>query len=86
MKRIAIAPLWPMLLAAGLLIGNAHAGSASIEPSSVADSARTKKKAHGRGQVRLLPGSAETVMDRSNRLKRECKGQVNAGACAGYTR
>ena len=77
---------WPMLLAANLLIGNAHAGSASTESSGVADSAKAKKKAHGGGQVRFMPGSAETVKERSNRLKRECKGQVNAGACAGHTR
>ena len=31
-------------------------------------------------------GSAETTAERTARLKRECKGDVNAGACAGYTR
>ena len=31
-------------------------------------------------------GSAETTAERTARLKRECKGGVNAGACAGYTR
>lgn len=31
-------------------------------------------------------GSAETTPERTARLKRECKGGVNAGACAGYTR
>ncbi len=31
-------------------------------------------------------GSEETKSERSARLSRECKGQVNAGACAGYTR
>ena len=85
MKHIVITPLWSTLLAASLLIGNAHAAAASTESSSVAESAKAKKKAHGGGQVRFLPGSAETVKDRSNRLKRECKGQVNAGACTGYT-
>jgi hypothetical protein len=31
-------------------------------------------------------GSQETSKERSARLQRECKGGVNAGACAGYTR
>jgi hypothetical protein len=31
-------------------------------------------------------GSEETTGERSARLQRECKGGVNAGACAGYTR
>jgi len=30
-------------------------------------------------------GSAETPADRTARLKRECRGAVNAGACTGYT-
>ena len=30
-------------------------------------------------------GSAESRHDRDRRLLRECKGRVNAGACAGYT-
>lgn len=31
-------------------------------------------------------GSRETEFQRSERLSRECRGAVNAGACAGYTR
>lgn len=37
------------------------------------------------GSTKFLPGSQETKKERDTRLKRECKGQVNAGACAGYT-
>lgn len=85
MKKIAIAPLCFALLAFSLLIGDANAGSASTESTGVAASTKANKKAQGGGQVRFLPGSAETVKERSNRLKRECKGQVNAGACSGYT-
>lgn len=36
--------------------------------------------------MKLIPGSGETAKERSTRLKRECKGAVNAGACEGYTR
>lgn len=83
MKRIVIAPLRCILLVASLLTGNVHAGA---EPGSAAEPARVKKKSSGGGQVRFLPGSAETTKERSHRLRRECKGQVNAGACSGYTR
>lgn len=31
-------------------------------------------------------GSAETPAQRERRLRRECKGRPNAGACEGYTR
>ena len=31
-------------------------------------------------------GSAETPLQRERRLKRECKGRPNAGACEGYAR
>ena len=86
MRRIVMTPLWSVLLTAGLLAGPVSAAIANTESSGAADSAKTKKKVQGSGQVRFLPGSAETVKDRSNRLRRECKGQVNAGACAGYTR
>ena len=30
-------------------------------------------------------GSAESPAERTARLKRECRGAVNAGACTGYT-
>ena len=33
----------------------------------------------------FVPGSAETTAQRTGRLKRECKGGVNAGACTGHT-
>ncbi len=37
------------------------------------------------GNTKFLPGSQETRKERETRLKRECKGRVNAGACEGYT-
>jgi hypothetical protein len=46
-----------------------------------------KKTATARGnKVKYVRGSEETASERSTRLKRECKGRVNAGACEGYTR
>ena len=44
------------------------------------------KKAKGAPQTRFHNGSAESTKERDHRLLRECKGQVNAGACLGYTR
>ena len=43
------------------------------------------QKAKGGSQVRVLKDSSESTPERSRRLLRECKGRVNAGACAGYT-
>ena len=45
-----------------------------------------KPKASNASRAKFDNGSGETKRERDSRLKRECKGQVNAGACAGYTR
>ena len=55
--------------------------TATQQKKSVAK--KTMKKT---AKATVLPNSAESVAERSARLKRECKGGVNAGACAGYTR
>ena len=44
-----------------------------------------KHKSAG-NKAKFSPGSQETTKERSARLQRECKGGVNAGVCAGYTR
>lgn len=41
------------------------------------------ERATGRGSVQTVGGN-ETVRERERRLKRECKGRPNAGACLGY--
>ena len=87
MKNIVLKPFWTAMLLAAMLIGNAHAAASSaVSGDKPAVSAKKKTKKGASGQVRFLPGSAETTRERSSRLKRECQGQVNAGACAGYTR
>ena len=55
--------------------------------SATAHKAKGKTKTH---KVVKSPavqdsGSGESRHDRDRRLLRECKGRVNAGACAGYT-
>lgn len=68
------------VLAASLLLGLA-AGP------SLAASKKAKKTVNAPPgkSVKFMPGSQETAKERSARLKRECKGRVNAGACEGYT-
>ena len=43
--------------------------------------------AAGQTYIKIKPGlrgSQETKLERSQRLKRECKGRPNSGACLGY--
>ncbi|MDB5885122.1 MAG: hypothetical protein JWR74_1293 [Polaromonas sp.] len=84
MKYIVRRPHWAILFLAAGLVAGAHAGSAAATTGS--KPAVTKKNKGGSGQVKFLPGSGETSKERSGRLRRECQGGVNAGACAGYTR
>ena len=63
--------------------------SMTSEPSATGAKKKpaTKKKATEKTARAVFDnGSAETVAQRNARLKRECKGGVNAGACAGFTR
>ena len=90
MKTSLIRPAMALLAALALVLGSPHALSA--ESAGQPAKAKVKKKTatdarKGQvGKVTFLRGSEETSGERSARLKRECKGGVNAGACAGYTR
>ena len=42
-------------------------------------------KTHRVNKVQIIKGSEESSSERAQRLKRECKGRHNAGACLGYT-
>ncbi len=55
---------------------------------SLAATAKAKKPpaVKKQGSTKFIPGSQETRKERTDRLKRECKGRVDAGACEGYTR
>ena len=85
MKNLVIMPLGAVIVMAAIAMGNAQAREVSYD-NGVTPFATKVKKRTGRGQTKFLPGSAETVRERSARLQRECRGGVNAGACAGYTR
>lgn len=44
-----------------------------------------KPKAPRQASVKVIPSpSHESTAERDRRLKRECKGRPNAGACLGY--
>ena len=80
-----------LLLAAMLGFGMAgHAQAQAPEvlnPPTKSEGKKKAKKHRSKGSsAKFITGSGETSKQRDSRLKRECKGQVNAGACAGYTR
>ncbi len=78
-----------------------HPGSITLvaaAPTKPANNAKANKKAKVKVKKKQTEsvtyrddktdkyGSRETEGQRSERLSRECRGAVNAGACAGYTR
>lgn len=85
MKNFKFNPLGAIVLVAVFAAGSVHAREVSYD-SSGTPSSKAKKKSTRGGKIKFQSGSAETVRERSARLSRECKGAVNAGACAGYTR
>lgn len=101
-KSPVLALVPTMLLAAFMLTGNAQAQSvsqASVQSPAPTDAPvktkakkkAAKSKATGKAadqgaKAKFIRGSEETTAERTTRLKRECKGGVNAGACAGFTR
>ena len=85
MKNFAFKPLRAILLLAVFTAASVQARELSYD-SGGAPYAKLNKKSGRGGKIKFQPGSAETVRERSARLQRECKGAVNAGACAGYTR
>ncbi len=92
-KKFFKGPALALLAAAVLLGGNALAQSEPAQDASQPAKSKSKSKkkttkshAPNTGsKVKFISGSAETPAQRSARLTRECKGAVNAGACAGYT-
>ncbi|AYQ28424.1 MULTISPECIES: hypothetical protein [unclassified Polaromonas] len=87
-------PVLALLAAAVLLGGNALAQSQPLQDESKPAKSKSKSKkatakpgaASPGGRAKFIRGSEESPAQRTARLKRECKGGVDAGACAGYTR
>jgi len=62
------------------------AGGAADSRRDAAGSKADVKAPKRSAAPKVLPGgSGETPAQRSARLKRECKGRPDAGACSGYT-
>lgn len=81
MKRLCGLAMCCML---GLAIGPAWA--AGTESPDAEKKARSEKKKKSPALKLTAPGgSGESTAERSARLKRECKGRPNAGACSGHT-
>ena len=57
----------------------------TTKPEEKPPKAATSKQAKKAKADSKPGGSAESPADRTARLKRECRGAVNAGACTGYT-
>ncbi len=80
--------LWMSALLGFLLATGAYAQAPEVlnPPTKTAAKKKAKKqKAPAAANAKFMPGLQETKKERSSRLTRECKGQVNAGACTGYT-
>ena len=72
----------PMRVALILLV----LATAGLAQAAQASKARTGQKAAS-GSVRFIDApSSESPAAREKRLRRECQGRVNAGACLGHTR
>lgn len=92
-KKFFNGPALALLAVAVLLGGNALAQSQSAQNESKPAKSKSKSKKAAKsgapstgGKVKFIRGSEETPAQRGARLKRECKGGVDAGACSGYTR
>jgi len=68
---------WHPVLVLLLLGGMASAQAQHIQ-------GETRKREARTGSVKFLPGSQENDAARAKRLKRECRGRPNAGACLGH--
>ncbi len=79
-RQSFVRPALAVLTGAALSLGLAAA------PSLAASGKAKKTAASSQGKTaKFIPGTQETAKERATRLKRECKGRVNAGACEGYT-
>jgi hypothetical protein len=75
-----------VLLAGCLLATSALSAGTPNAPSAPDKAVVAKPKAQKQtaSTIKFDAGSGETRAQRSARLKRECKGLPNAGACSGY--
>lgn len=80
--------LWILALSGFLWTSTAQAQAPDVlnPPIKTTKKKSKKPKAQAGAKAKFISGSQETKTERNTRLKRECKGGVDAGACAGYTK
>ncbi len=88
-NRTAMAVLAALSLA--MVTGLAHATSGGVDKNGCHNSAKAGLHCHperakhsGDGAWAGVPSGDRNQTERDKRLKRECKGRPNAGACLGY--
>ncbi len=88
MNKLAIVTIIASAVSAFVLPSAAEAQMLDIlkPPLQVQAKKRSAKHKSAGNKTTFSSGSQETTKERNARLQRECKGGVNAGACAGYTR
>ena len=86
-RRLGLLAVLLLSAAAVLAQGPSSAeGRASRPADAASPQESSKKSSQKRSAPKVLPsGSGETPAERAARLKRECKGLPNAGACTGHT-
>ena len=80
---------WALAVSGFLLATGAQAQAPEVlnPPIKTGPSKKAKKaKAAASARAKFMSGSQDGKKERVARLKRECKGGVDAGACTGYTR
>ncbi|MEW6466672.1 MAG: hypothetical protein AB1434_12365 [Pseudomonadota bacterium] len=96
-RLLPLRPTSAVLVAALIAFGGAltpapasaadDGATATVQPGQPKARHKAKKaaKLHApRQRVKFDKGSGETAAERDRRLRRECKGRPNAGACLGY--
>jgi hypothetical protein len=81
-------PALVLLILSLMLAGPAQATAKKAKADAAekaAKPAKAKAKKSGGSAPKFIKGGEESSTERDRRLFRECKGRVNAGACAGYT-
>ncbi len=78
--------LWILALSGFLWATTAQAQAPEVLNPPIKTTQKKSKKPKAGAKAKFISGSQETKKERSTRLNRECKGGVDAGVCAGYTK
>lgn len=85
MKHHLLTALVAGVLALTVSMPQAQATEKSTAGAKAKKEKKTAAPKKASSKFKFLPSGGESAAERATRLKRECKGRVNAGACEGYT-